>query len=462
MISTLSKKIEKVEVKGTHMERMRDASIAAYASLCDLIPGGVNSPVRSCKAVGLSPPMVAESGKGDQIYDVDGHAYIDYCGSWGALIHGHAHPAILKAAIEQMAKGTSFGITTAIEGKLAGKMLDLVDSVEQIRFVSSGTEAAMSAVRLARGFTGKEYVVKFAGHFHGHADFFLIQAGSGLLDLSPTSSSAGVPPELVKQMICAPFNDLEGCRQIFQDPRYRHNIAAVILEPIAGNMGVVPSHPDFMAFLRQETERMGALLILDEVITGFRVSRKGAQGVYGVWPDLTVFGKVMGGGFPAAAFGGRKEIMQMLAPLGPVYQAGTLSGNPVAMAAGLEALTLLQEDHFYAALEEKTRRLTDPISAYFKSKNIPACIQRAGSMFTLFLGQREVRDVEDAKKCDRDWFGRFFRYLFHHGIYIPPLQQEAWFISSAHTEEHLDKTSRIILDFFVNPHQESIPSPKTS
>lgn len=328
-------------------------SEAIYKNLCEVIPGGVNSPVRSCLKMGQLP-MVVDRAYEDQLIDADGHTYIDFCGSWGALIHGHAHPAILEAVKVRMDKGTSFGITTSIEGELAHEIVKLIDSIEKIRFVSSGTEATMSAVRLARGVTKREVIVKFSGNYHGHADHFLVQAGSGVLEVSPTASSAGVPEEMVKHTINLPYNDVESCRQLFNHPDYRHCIAAVILEPIAANMGVVPASHEFIRYLRSATEEMGALLIFDEVINGFRVGLRGAQEYYSIKPDLTCFGKIIGGGFPAAAFGGRREVMDQLAPLGSVYQAGTLSGNPVAMEAGLQSLKLLQRPGFYEELQAKT------------------------------------------------------------------------------------------------------------
>lgn len=426
--------------------KQRSKSTAVYDQMCQIIPGGVNSPVRACLNVKQSP-LVAASGKGDLITDADGNTYIDYCCSWGALIHGHAHPQIVEAAQKRMLLGSSFGITTEIEGKLARKVVDLIDSIEKIRFVSSGTEATMSAARLARGFTGRSFVVKFAGHYHGHADFFLVQAGSGVAGLTPTSTSAGIPDEVIKHTICAPFNDLEKCRALLRDPSLKNQIAAVILEPVAGNMGVVPATQEFIDMLREETRQIGALLIFDEVMTGFRVGLKGAQELYGITPDLTTFAKIIGGGFPVAAFGGRREIMDRLAPLGPVYQAGTLSGNPVAMEAGLQALTLLEKPGFYEDLERKTRLITDPVQKAFKNSKIPGCVQQVGSMFTLFFGRPSVTHFEETRLLDNELFGKFFRFLFSKGIYIPPLHVEAWFVSSAHTEEHLAYTRDCILEF---------------
>lgn len=424
----------------------RPISESIYSRLCEVIPGGVNSPVRACKALGVTP-LVAEKGVGDLIYDVDGNSYIDYCGSWGALLHGHAHPEVIAPSIERMKKGTTFGITTPIEEQLARKVIEHLPSIEKIRFVSTGTEATMSAIRLARGYTGKEVIIKFTGNYHGHADFLLVKAGSGLVGLNAESSSAGVPQDLVKHTICLPFNDVEACRNIFYHPQYRNLIAAVIVEPIAGNMGVVAASKEFLETLRHETTKAGAVLIFDEVMTGFRVGLKSAQGMYGIKPDLTCLAKIIGGGFPAAAFGGRKEIMDYLAPLGPVYQAGTLSGNPVAMEAGLATLKLAEKPGVYEELERKTALLAEPIEAHIKSKNLNACVQRVGSMMTIFLGARSVTRMEDAQNLDKELFAKFFRYMLQEGIYIPPAQHEAWFISTVHSDEHLLKTRDAILKF---------------
>jgi glutamate-1-semialdehyde 2,1-aminomutase len=424
----------------------RPISESIYSQLCEVIPGGVNSPVRAFKGLDATP-LVAEKGVGDLIYDVDGNSYIDFCGSWGALLHGHAHPYIIDAAIERTRKGTSFGITTPIEEQLARKIIEHNPSVQKIRFVSSGTEATMSAIRLMRGFTGKEIIIKFTGNYHGHSDFLLVKAGSGLVGLNPESSSAGVPQDSVKNTVCLPFNDVETCRNIFYHPVYRNKIAGVIIEPVAGNMGVVPATKEFMQMLREETSKAGALLIFDEVMTGFRVGLKSAQGMYGITPDLSCFAKIIGGGFPAAAFGGRKDIMDYLAPLGPVYQAGTLSGNPVAMEAGLASLKLAEMPGVYEELDRKTALICDPVADRLKQKNLNACVQRVGSMMTIFWGARQVSCMEDAQNLDAALFAKFFRYMFEEGIYIPPAQHEAWFVSTVHTEEHLVKTRDAILKF---------------
>lgn len=421
----------------------KNRSESIFQHLECFIPGGVNSAGRAFKAVNRQP-LIIERAKGDTLFDVDGHSYIDYCGSWGALIHGHAQPEIIEALTERAKLGTSFGLSCPIEGELAETIVKHFPSMEQVRFVSSGTEATMSAARLARGFTGRHPVIKFDGNYHGHADSFLIQAGSGVFGLSPTSSSAGVPPEFVQHTLCLPYNDVKTTREFLRT----HQVAGVIVEPIAGNMGVVPASHEFLHMLREETHKQGALLIFDEVITGFRVSLGGAQKLYGVVPDLTCLGKIIGGGLPAAAFGGRREIMQQLAPLGNVYQAGTLSGNPVAMAAGLASLRLLEKEGFYPELQRKTELLTLPIHKLLKQRKNNACLQQVGSMFTLFFGCQTVQNREQAAHLDKKLFETFFKFLLERGVFIPPSPYEAWFVSMAHTDEHLEETSQHILEFF--------------
>ncbi|MEI8365403.1 MAG: glutamate-1-semialdehyde 2,1-aminomutase [Parachlamydiaceae bacterium] len=425
----------------------RPKSKQCFDSMSDMIPGGTNSPVRAFKGLGIDP-MIADRGVGDMVYDIDGNGYIDYCGSWGPLIHGHAHPEIVAVAQERTAKGSTFGISTQAEEKLAKIIIKHVPSMERIRFVSSGTEATMSAARVARGYTKRNIIVKFAGNYHGHADFFLVQAGSGVLGINPSSTSEGIPDQIVQHTACLPFNDLETTQAFLLHPANRNTIAAVILEPIAGNMGCVAAKPEFLQMLRDVTRKIGALLIFDEVITGFRVSLGGAQALYGIQPDMTCLGKIIGGGFPAAAFGGRKEIMECLAPIGKVYQAGTLSGNPVAMEAGYKAIQLLEKNGVYDRLEHMTHVITDPVRRLFLEKDLNACVQQVGSMFTIFFGRREVIDAADARQCDLEAFARFFRYLFANGVYIPPMQQEAWFVSLAHTEKHLEETRDLILNYF--------------
>lgn len=407
-----------------------------------VIPGGVNSPVRAFASVGIAP-MIAVSGKGDLVRDADGKEYIDFCGSWGPLILGHAHPEIVKAAQEQIALGSSFGIATDVEERLASEIVRLIPSIEKIRFVNSGTEATMTAIRIARGATGRDKIVKFAGHYHGHSDCLLVQAGSGVHFLNSSASSKGVPAGAVADTIVLPFNDLNALKLFFQTEMSKQ-VAGVILEPVAGNMGVVPPIDGFLETLRDETKRCGALLIFDEVITGFRVGLRGAQGLYGIDPDLTCFGKVIGGGFPVAAVGGKGWIMDCLAPIGQVYQAGTLSGNPVAMRVGLEMLAHVQCPGFYEDLERKAARFAAPIEEAIVKTGVDACLQRVGSMMTLFWGTKKVRFKDDLAKLDSAAFSRYFRYLFGRGIYMPPAAQEALFISSAHTEEHLDYVAETI------------------
>lgn len=422
---------------------IRPCSQSIYEKSCALIPGGVNSPVRSFPDLGQTP-LVIESGFGDTITDSDGYEYIDYCCSWGALIHGHAHPVIVQHTKDRIEKGSTFGTATRIEQQLAEKVIAAYPSVDKIRFVSSGTEAAMSALRLARGFTGRDLVVKFEGCYHGHTDFLLVQAGSGLANLNATSSSAGVPQASIQNTISIPFNDIEALRTVCA----QHRIAAIIVEPVAANMGIVLPQPGFLETLRIETQKQGALLIFDEVITGFRLAKGGAQELFDIAPDITCFGKIIGGGFPAAAFGGRREIMDCLAPLGSVYQAGTLSGNPVAMEAGLQALKLLDEVDAYDSLKEKTDSITNPIKEFLARKDVNACIQQAGSLFTIFFGARRVDNFQQARSLETARYRAFFRYLFERGIYTPQSQYESNFVSLAHTQDHLEFTRDVILEFF--------------
>jgi glutamate-1-semialdehyde 2,1-aminomutase len=418
-----------------------------YQRACEVIPGGVNSPARSFSGLAQTP-LIAASGQGSKIQDVDGNFYIDYCGSWGALIHGHAFPPIVEAASKRIEQGSSFGLTTASEMRLASWMAEHIPGIDKIRFVSSGTEATMSAIRLARGYTQRDLILKFSGNYHGHADCFLVQAGSGLTHLSPTSTSAGVPHSFVSHTLCVPYNDLEACSVVFKN--YGKHIAAVILEPVAANMGVVLPTTQFLNFLREATQKHGALLIFDEVITGFRLALGGAAEYFGMTPDLSCFGKILGGGFPAAAFGGRGDIMDLLAPLGPVYQAGTLSGNPVAMEAGYQSVSYCTEEKFYQTLEAKTAILIKPLLELIKEKDLNVSLQTVGSLFTLFFGQRSVNNFEEAKKCDLNKFNRFFNRLFQQGIYLSPSQFEANFISMAHTEEDLFYTRDCMLEALVD------------
>ncbi len=424
------------------MRNFRPNSETLYLDSCALMPGGVNSPVRAFKGMEMIPLMV-EKGKGDTIWDVDGHSYIDFCQSWGSLILGHAPKLIVEKASEQLAKGTSFGIATPYEKNLAEIIVRHLPSIEKLRFVSSGTEATMTAIRLARGFTGKQVIVKFNGHYHGHSDSLLIKAGSGVTHL-PEASSKGVPEELVKLTVSLPFNDLETCRDFL---RSHEDIAAVLLEPVAGNIGVVPAKREFLEMLREETAKKGIVLIFDEVITGFRVGLKGAQGYYGIVPDMTCLGKVIGGGFPAAAFGGRAEIMDQVAPLGAVYQGGTLSGNPLAMCAGYETLKTIEKPGFYTFMEEMLEGFLGPIRKKIEQKDLPIALQSAGSMFTLFFGLKKVDSKEDLATMNEERFKHFFRYLFDRGVYLSPSAYEAHFISSAHSDENLQKAQHLILDY---------------
>ncbi|MEM8727405.1 MAG: glutamate-1-semialdehyde 2,1-aminomutase [Chlamydiota bacterium] len=407
-----------------------------------VIPGGVNSPVRAFIGLGIDP-MIVRLGKGDLIIDLDGQSYIDYCLSWGALLHGHAHEEVIRRAVERMKLGSSFGIATEEEQTFAAELIRGVTSLEKVRFVSSGTEAVMTAIRLARGYTGRPIVIKFNGNYHGHADPLLVKAGSGLAQASQESSSEGVPREVVKHTLSLPYNDCDSLKRVIGDPLYRRRIAGVVLEPIGANMGVVPATAEFLRCVREETERLGAVLIFDEVITGFRVSYGGAQKLYGIEPDLSCFGKIIGGGFPTAAFGGRKEIMDCLAPTGKVYQAGTLSGNPVAMEAGLATLKLARRPGFYEELKRKTEIVTEPLRDRVKG----GCLQEAVGMFTLFFGVEKVSCFEDLVELDKERFKAYFRFMWDRGIYLSPSPYEACFISSAHTDEHLEKTCDAILKF---------------
>lgn len=424
------------------MQRDRPKTEEFYRECCKLMPGGVSSPARAFKGLEMTPLVVCK-GNGEMVTDVDGHEYIDLCQSFGALILGHSPLEVMQKVAEQLYQGTTFGIATQWEKELAEKIISHFPSIESLRFVSSGTEAVMTAIRLARGYTGKSLIVKFNGHFHGHSDSLLIQAGSGGFHL-PQASSLGIPDAFLRLTASLPFNDLNYCRDFI---RSRDDIAAVLLEPISGNMGVVPSSSEFLQMLREECSAKGIVLIFDEVITGFRVGLKGAQGLYGITPDLTCLGKVVGGGFPAAAFGGKREIMEQIAPLGSVYQAGTLSGNPLAMRAGFETLQIIEQPLFFEALEEKTEAFLEPIREVIARKKLPMAVQSAGSMFTLFFGVEKVTSREDLALLDERKFKEFFHYLFHRGIYLSPSPYEAHFICGAHTQESLKKVQNCILDF---------------
>jgi len=401
-----------------------------------IIPGGVNSPVRAFRAVGGTPPFIAR-GEGSHIFDADGNEYIDYVGSWGPLLLGHRHPDILAALDRALAIGTSFGAPTEQEVELAGAICEAVPSIEMVRLVSSGTEATMSAIRVARGFTGRDRIIKFEGCYHGHVDSLLVKAGSGLATLG-LPDSKGVPQAFCDTTMALPFNDLDVLEGAFRT--YTDRIAAVIIEPVAGNMGCVPPLPGYLQALRAITERYGTLLIFDEVMTGFRLAFGGAQERFGIRPDLTTLGKVIGGGLPVGAFGGRKDIMGKVAPVGPVYQAGTLSGNPLAVAAGLAMLRYLKaHPEIYRQLEERTAALCAEAGG-------GVTVNRVGSMLTLFFTDCPVTDYESAKRSDTARFARFFHVMLERGIYLPPSQFEAAFVSAAHSEEDIRRTAAAIRD----------------
>jgi len=399
------------------------------------IPGGVNSPVRAFKSVGLTP-LVIERGEGSRIVDIDGQSYVDYVLSWGPLIAGHAHPEVVEAIKRTAEKGTSFGAPTELETEMAELVCERVPSIEVVRMVNSGTEATMSALRLARGYTQRSKILKFEGSYHGHADSLLIKAGSGVATLG-LPDSPGVPESVASHTITVPYNDLEAVKVAFE--KFGEEIAAVIVEPVAGNMGVVPPLPGFLKGLREVTERYGSLLIFDEVMTGFRVHLNCAQGLYGITPDLTCLGKVIGGGLPVGAYGGRREIMEKMAPVGPIYQAGTLSGNPLAMAAGLTTLKLMTEAS-YAYLERLAIRLQQGLEQAAKDTGVPLTINRVGSMICPFFTDRQVINYETARGSNVERFRAVFARLLDEGVNIPPSQFEGWFLSIAHTEADIDFT----------------------
>ena len=400
------------------------------------IPGGVNSPVRAWKAVGGTPLFISR-GQGSYIFDAEGRRYIDFVGSWGPLILGHAHPKIVEVVRQRAASGFTFGAPTMFEIELAETVERLVPSIEKLRLVSSGTEATMSAIRLARAYTGRTKIVKFDGCYHGHSDGLLVKAGSGVATLG-LPDSPGVPAGFARETLTSKYNDLKLLQKIFD--RHGKDIAAVIIEPICGNMGVIQPELGFLSAIREITQKSNSLLIFDEVITGFRVALGGAQELFRVKPDLTCLGKILGGGLPLAAFGGRSEIMNLLAPVGPVYQAGTLSGNPLAVAAGIATLKLLRGRRVYDELEAKGDQLEEGLATVLKRRRIPATINRVGSMMTLFFGVDRVTDPDDARKCDQKQFGRFFHGMLKRGIYLPPSPFEAMFISLAHSSADLEKT----------------------
>lgn len=415
-----------------------DKSRQLHSRSSRLIPGGVNSPVRAFKSVACDPPYIVR-GKGSRIWDADGNSYIDYVCSWGPLILGHAHPEVVEAVEKANRDGASFGACTPIEADLAETVIEAFPSMAMVRFVSSGTEATMSAIRVARAFTRRKYIVKFEGCYHGHADSLLVKAGSGVATLG-IPGSAGVLDELAQFTLALPYNNRAAVEETFQ--KFRDQIACVIVEPVVGNMGCVPAADDYLVGLRLITERERSVLIFDEVMTGFRVAFGGAQELYNIKPDLTTMGKIIGGGLPVGAYGGPKEIMDLVAPLGPMYQAGTLSGNPLAMAAGCAMLKQLRERkaEIYPRLENLSGQLVDGVSAAAKDAGLSLCANRVGSMFTWFFQKGPVTDWDSASKSNTEQFGKFFREMLDRGVYLPPSQYEAAFLGAAHSEEDAQKT----------------------
>src|SRR3984957_15352924 len=424
MPSTVSRKVEQSRRLQQRAESM--------------IPGGVNSPVRAFGSVGGEPRFIVR-GKGSRIWDADENEFIDYVGSWGPLILGHADQDVLDAILGAACNGTSFGASTPAEADLAELVISAFPQMQKVRFVSSGTEATMSAIRLARGYTNRKYIVKFEGCYHGHSDALLVKAGSGIATLG-IPGSAGVPEEFIQFTLALPFNDPDALEHAFK--KFKHQIACVIVEPVVGNMGCVPASGGYLAALRLITQRENSVLIFDEVMTGFRLALGGAQELYGVTPDLTTMGKIIGGGLPVGAYGGPSEIMNLVAPLGPMYQAGTLSGKPLAMAAGLATLRHLREhkQEIYPRLEKLSGELVDGVAAAAKDAGVPLCHNRVGSMFTWFFQQGPVTDWDSASKSNTEAFGKFFRSLLDSGIYLPPSQYEAAFLGSTHTEEDVQRT----------------------
>lgn len=419
-----------------------EKSAAAFAEAKKLMPGGVNSPVRSYRSVDCNPPFIARA-EGSHIYDVDGNDYIDYVGSWGPMVVGHAHPQVVKALQEAATRGTSYGAPTLIESQLAKKVMEVYPSIEVIRMVNSGTEATMSALRLARGYTHRNKIVKFIGCYHGHSDSLLVKAGSGMATFG-VPDSPGVTPGTAQDTITIPYNDFEAVKEVFAEQG--QEIAAIIVEPVAGNMGLVLPKPGYLDLLRKVTEDNGALLIFDEVMCGFRASLGGAQAAYAIKPDLTCLGKIIGGGLPVAAYGGRREIMEQVSPAGPVYQAGTLSGNPLAMTAGLETLKIITappepgEPDYSRVLTIKTKKLVLGVAQKAKEAGVTLQVQQAGSMFGFFFSPVEVVDYETSAAADQEAFKVWFKAMLEQGIYIAPSQFETLFMSGAHTDEEIDRT----------------------
>ncbi len=414
-----------------------EKSKRAFDEAKKYIPGGVNSPVRAFASVGTYPLFI-EKAKGSRIYDIDGNEYIDYVGSWGPMLLGHAFPPVVEAVRETALSSTSFGAPCVKETELAKTICDMVDCADVVRMVNSGTEATMSAIRLARGYTKRNIIVKFEGCYHGHSDSLLIKAGSGALTFG-SASSAGVVPDLAKYTLVLPYNDLGAAKSAFE--RYGEDIAAVIIEPVAGNMGVIAPADGYLRGLQDLTKRYGSVFIADEVMTGFRVSPAGAVGLYGLSPDIVTFGKIIGGGLPVGAYGGKREIMEYVSPAGPVYQAGTLSGNPLAMAAGLAQLNYLRENpQIYAELEEKGAYLENGLNEAAKAAGADVCVNRVGSMLSVFFTDKKVTDFDTARSSDSEKFRIYFNEMLRQGIYLAPSRFEAVFLSAAHTKEDLDKT----------------------
>lgn len=411
-------------------------SIDLFIKAQELIPGGVNSPVRAFKAVG-GQPLFIDRGEGPYVYDVDGNRYIDYVLSWGPLITGHAHPKVVEAVQSAALKGTSYGAPSPLEIDLAERVMDFMPNIEMLRFVNSGTEATMSALRLARAFTKRDKIIKFEGNYHGHADMLLVQAGSGIATLG-LPDSPGVPAATVADTLVAEYNNLKSVEALFK--KYPDQIAAIIVEPVGGNMGVVPPVEGFLQGLRDVTEREGAVLIFDEVMTGFRVHLSGAQALYDIVPDLTTLGKVIGGGLPVGAYGGKREIMELVAPVGPMYQAGTLSGNPLAMSAGIAALDLLKEPGVWEKLEKASTALTSGIGAAAQSAGIPIQQTRVGTMFTTFFSEVLPKNWNTVAQVDKELYGQFFQKMLENGIYFAPSAFEAGFMSTVHTDADIDAT----------------------
>ena len=413
-----------------------DLSKKLYEEACQFIPGGVNSPVRSGRAVGVSP-IFARTAKGSHLVDADGNQYVDYVGSWGPMIVGHAHPKVVAAVRCAALNGTSYGVPTELEVAMARKVVEMVPSLDMVRMVNSGTEATMSAIRLARAYTGRKQLIKFDGCYHGHGDSLLVKAGSGLATLG-IPGSPGVPEELAQYTLSLPYNDLEAVMEVMG--RVGEAVAAIIVEPVAANMGVVLPKAEFLPGLRKLCDQYGSLLIFDEVITGFRLARGGAQEVFGVLPDLTCLGKIIGGGLPVGAYGGKRDIMMRMAPLGDVYQAGTLSGNPLAMSAGLATLELLEQDGFYETLEEKAAYLAKGLTQAATAAGVEVALNRMGSIGCAFFTAEPVSDFASALKSDTQAYALFFQEMLKRGIYLAPSQFEAFFISTAHEQDDLDRT----------------------